>query len=581
MLDGVFLRHIKHEIEEKLIGGRVDKIHQPNKDEIVVMFRTREAAFRLLLSARANNPRVNFIDEGLENPKQPPMLCMLLRKRIQGAKLIEIRQPELERVLHFDFDAINDLGDRVVLTLTVEIMGKYSNIILTEEGRIVDALKRVNAEMTSQRLVQPGMEYQLPPPQDKLSILLAKSSDIISAVRALPKEQELSKALMATIQGISPIVARELTYEISHGADITNKTMTEEQEFRLGFFYQKLKETVEATSGKPFLVIDKSQKPIDFSFMEPHFYETAAVVKELNSFSELLEAFYKERDKLERMKVKEQDLLKLIGNLSERIARKISNQRVEIEKSKDREELKVNGDLISANLYSIEKGATSTTLLNFYDENQQDKTIKLDPALTASQNAQKYYKDYRKAKTAEVKLQEQIELAEEELRYVDSVFEMLTLVDSEKELNEIKAELVEQGYVKSSKTRKEKQQKLVEPATVSVADGFTAMVGKNNKQNDRLTLKIAKKQDMWFHTKNIPGSHVVLITDGKEPTKKAMQDAANLAAHYSRGREAEQVAVDYTLVKNVAKPQGSKPGMVIYNNFKTIFANPFEAIKPE
>ncbi len=503
------------------------------------------------------------------------MFCMLLRKRLQGARLVEINQPGLERVMHFTFEATNELGDRVKLILSIEIMSKYSNIILTDEnGVIIDALKRVDAEMSSQRLVLPGLEYALPPAQDKLNMLETKAADFLARIKALPKDTELSKAILSVLQGVSPVVCRELEYQAGRGRELSSKTMSDEDAFRLGFFYQKLKETLEETAGKPYMIADKNGKPMDFSFIEIHQFGTSAVVRSSESFSGLLEAFYSERDKLERMKVKEQDLLKLLSNLYERTSRKINNQRAELEKSIDRESLKVKGDLLSANLYAIEKGANSAALLNFYDESQSIMEIKLNPALTPQQNAQRYYKEYSKAKTAEIKLKEQISLAEAELLYIDSVFESLSLAQNERDLSEIKTELADEGYLRIIRKKREKQSKQSEPLSFTVTDGFTVLVGRNNTQNDRLTLKTAGKLDYWFHTKNIPGSHTVLLTNGKEPGEQAMQDAANLAAKYSRGKEAAQVAVDYTQVKNVSKPHGAKPGMVIYNNFKTIYGNP-------
>ena len=574
-LDGVFLRHIKRELEEKLLGARVDKIYQPNRDELTVTFRTREAAYRVLFSARADSARVHFSTAALENPKQPPMLCMLLRKRLGGAKLVGIHQPDLERVLHFEFDALNELGDHVTLTLTSEIMGRYSNLILTDgDGKIIDALKRVDAEMSSQRLVLPGVTYQLPPPQEKRSVLEISSQELLSALKSPPGDMELSKALLSVLQGVSPIVCREIAHQAGRGAELTVKTMDEEHYFRTGFFFQQLKETALAASGTPHMAVSAQGKPLDFSFLDIHQYGTAAVVKEKESFSKLLDDFYSERDHRERMRVREQDLLRLLSTHSERLSRKINNQRAELEQCAKREELRVMGDLISANLYQIEKGAPAITLQNFYEEDQPSVTIKLDPALTPSQNAQKYYKEYRKAKTAEEKLNEQIDLANRELAYLDSVLDVLSRADTEQDLTEIRAELQEQGYLRASRDKKQKQPAVGAPMKFTTTDGFTVLVGRNNRQNDRLTMKLAKNQDIWFHVKNIPGSHTVLVTEGKTPTPAAMEEAATLAAMHSRAKDSAQVPVDYTQVRNVSKPQGAKPGMVIYVNYKTIFVTP-------
>ena len=576
-LDGAFLRHIKQELEEKLLGARVDKIHQPNREEVLVAFRTREAAYKVLFSARANSARVHFTAIPLENPKQPPMLCMLLRKKLQGAKLVAIRQPELERLLHFDFDCINELGDHVTLTLTMEIMGRYSNIILTdEEGKIVDALKRVDAEMSSQRLVLPGLSYHLPPPQNKLCPLATSSQQVVEALNALPKDMELSKGYLAVLQGVSPIVCRELAHQVGRGRELTVKTMDEEQVFRAGFFYQQMRDTVEAVSGKPFMAASPQGKPMDFSFLEIHQYGTAAVVKEAESFSQLLDEFYRERDKQERMRVREQDLLKLLSTHSERLSRKINAQRGELEQCAGRDGLRVAGDLISAQMYQMEKGAESVEIPDFYQEGSPLVRIKLDPALTPSQNAQKYYKEYRKAKTAEEKLTEQIELAGKELEYLESVLDALARAETERDLAEIRAELQEQGYLRKLRSKKEKPAAVSAPMKFTTSDGFTVLVGRNNRQNDRLTLKTANNNDIWFHTKNIPGSHTVLVTQGREPTETAMEEAALLAAQHSRAKDSSQVPVDYTQIRYVSKPQGAKPGIVIYVNYKTLYVTPGE-----
>ena len=574
-LDGAFLRHIKQELETVLLGARVDKIHQPSREELLIAFRSREGAHKLLLSARANSARVHLTQVSIENPKQPPMLCMLLRKRLQSAKLVGIRQPELERLLHFDFDSIDELGDHVTLTLTAEIMGKYSNIILTgPDGKIIDALKRVDAEMSSQRLILPGVTYHLPPAQNKRSVFETAPRELLDALRALPGDVELSKALLNTLQGVSPIVCRELAFSAGRGVDLTAKTLTEEQAFRVGFFYQRLKDTVEEISGTPHLAVNLQKKPMDFTFTDIHQYGASAVVKSAETFSQLLDDFYRERDHQERMRVREQDLLRLLSNHSERLSRKIAAQQAELETSAKREELRICGDILSANLYVIDKGASFVDLPNFYEEDQPNLRIKLDPSLTASQNAQKYYKEYRKLRTAEEKLQEQIALARQDLEYLDSVLEALARAASEQDLLEIREELREQGYIRTLRDKRQKPAAVSAPMKFITGDGFTVLVGRNNRQNDRLTMKLAGNNDIWFHTKNIPGSHTVLITDGRTPSDAAMEEAAKLAAAHSRAKDSAQVPVDYTRIRHVSKPQGAKPGMVIYDNYKTIFVTP-------
>ncbi len=574
-LDGAFLRHIKKELEPVLIGARIDKVHQPSRDELVITFWGREGAQKLLLSARGNSARVHLTQVSLENPKQPPMLCMLFRKKLQGGKLVAIRQPGLERLLHFDIDTADELGDRVTLTLTAEIMGKYSNVILTgPDGKIIDALKRVDGEMSSQRLILPGVTYRLPPSQNKQDLLETSPVEVLQALRSLPGDMELSKALLAVLQGVSPIVCRELAFNAGRGVELTAKTLTEEQAFRVGFFFQRLQDTVNEGTGEPHFAVDPQKKPLDFTFTDIHQYGSAAVIHGAETFSQLLDVFYRERDQRERMRVREQDLLRLLSNHSERLSRKIAAQTAELETCAHRDVLRMYGDLLSANLHLLEKGMPYAELENFYEPENPPVRIQLDPALTPTQNAQKYYKEYRKAKTAEEKLTEQIEIARRDLEYLDSVLDALTRAATEQDLLEIREELREQGYIRTPREKRQKPASVSAPMRFTTADGFTVLVGRNNRQNDRLTFKLAGNKDIWFHTKNIPGSHTVLLTDGKVPTPAAMEEAAVLAATYSRAKGSGQVPVDYTPVRNVSKPQGAKPGMVIYVQYKTLFVSP-------
>lgn len=573
-LDGAFLHHLKREIEEEAAGAKVDKIYQPNREELVLLLRSRSGTRRLLMSARANSARIHFTEYAPENPMEPPMLCMLLRKRLIGARLAGLRQPGLERMLCLDFDTVNELGDEVRLTLVMEVMGRYSNIILVDEnGNIVDALKRVDAEMSSERLVLPGLPYRLPPPQDKLCLLSAGREEILERLREKPGDRELSSALLSALQGISPVVCRELQYRTGRGAELTVKTMMQEQFERLGFFLEQTAETVRNTAGEPCLIADVAGKPLDFSFLMIRQYGLAATANRMESFSGLLDSFYEERDRIERMKVRSQDILHLLSSQSDRLSRRINAQRADLERCAKRDEYRLCGDLINANLYRMEKGASEAELENFYEPEAPKVKIRLDPMLTPAQNAQKYYKEYRKARTAQEMLTVQIEKAEQELVYLDTVFEELARAVDERDLSEIRTELAGQGYLRRSKGGK-KPPASRGPMKFLSSDGFPILVGRNNQQNDTLTLRQAEKRDLWFHTKNIPGSHVVLVTGRREPTPKAVEEAALLAAFHSRGRDSSNVAVDYTQVRNVSKPQGAGPGMVIYVKNKTVYASP-------
>ena len=572
-LDGAFLRHLKKEITDRALGARVDKIYQPNKEELVFLLRTRQEAFKLLLSARANSPRIHFTQYAPENPKVPPMLCMLLRKRLSGAKLVEVRQPGLERLLYLDFDAANELGDKVRLSLVIEIMGKYSNIILVDgQGKIVDALKRVDEEMSSQRLVQPGLTYELPPAQNKPCMLECQPEEIVEAIVHQPKNQSLNKGILNALQGLSPVVCREVEHQVGRGQELFTRDLTQEQKERLRFFLERLFTTVRDTAGEPYMVTKIKGKPMEFSFLNIVQYGTLASVSRWEDFSSLLDEFYEERDRQDRMRVKAQDLLRLLANASERLSRKINLQRGELARSEDREHLRVCGDLINANLYRIERGSAFADLENFYDENRLMR-IKLDPALNATQNAQKYYKEYRKAKTAQQVLGEQIAQAEQELLYVDSVFDCLSRAQSESELNEIRQELREEGYLKAVRDKRKPPAPLAPLEFVS-SEGFRILVGRNNRQNDKLTLKQANNNDIWLHTKNIPGSHTIIVTEGRQPGDATLKEAAMLAAYHSRAKDSSQVPVDYTQIRYVSKPQGAKPGMVIYVHYQTLFVTP-------
>lgn len=572
-LDGAYLRHICKEINDKAAGDRVEKIYQPNKDELVLGLRSMTGAKKLLLSVRANSPRMNFTSFAPENPKVPPMLCMLLRKRLCGAKLKSVSQPQTERIAFLDFDATNELGDHITLRLTVEIMGKYSNVIFTDEnGIIIDALKRVDATMSSQRLVLPSMEYKMPPPQDKVNLLESGAvATVINSIEHTEKDMLLNKALLKTVQGVSPVVCREIEFLTLQGAEISVKEMTPKHYVRLEFFLNRYTDIIRECSGVPYMAIVNG-KPMDFTFTDITQYGNMAQVKRCTSFSELLDSFYAERDLADRMRAKSQDLHRLLANTTDRLTRKINTQQAELDKCTDRDHLRVCGDLLQANLYRIEKGACSITVENFYDENKPFE-IKLDPALNGNKNAQKYYKNYRKAKTAEQILQVQIKKAKDDLEYINTVTDSLTRATGEAELNEIRAELTEQGYIKAKKG-KQKKEKALPPLSFKSPTGFTILVGRNNRQNDMLTLKQARNNDIWFHTKNIPGSHTVIITNGEEPDDSTILYAAELAAYHSKAKDSAQVPVDYTAIRNVSKPQGAKPGMVIYVKNKTLYVTP-------
>ena len=574
--DGVMMHYIKEEIKSVALDARVSQIHQPNRDELVIALRTKNGNKKLLVSSRANSPRICFTEHSIENPATPPMLCMLLRKRLGGAKLVDVRQIELERIMFLDFIATNELGDKVKLTLCVEIMGKYSNIILIDENdNIVDALKRVDFTMSTQRLVLPNIKYELPPKQDKLCILECSGRDIVEKAINTPAEMRLSKALLSAMQGVSPIITRELEYMV--GVD-SNRELTVIDKLKLIEKVDKLKEYIVSGEKSPTMMIKPEGKPFDISFMDIMQYGEMASKKRFLDFSTLLDSFYYERDKAERMKVKGQDLLRLCSNIQDKLCRKIAVQEKELKDSLNRDKLRKKGDLLQANMYKMVRGQSFIDVEDYYDNNKIVR-IKLSPTLNPSQNVQKYYKDYRRAKTREEMLTVQIAKAKAELQYISAVQESLGRAESERELTEIRQELVDEGYLKNRNPKgRNKALKLLPPKEYTSSDGFTIYVGRNNKQNDKLTLKTARNYDMWLHTKDIPGSHVIIVSDNREITDTAILEAASLAAYNSKAKESDNVPVDYTIVKNVSKPSGAKPGMVIYVNNKTVYVTPKESI---
>ena len=577
-LDGTFLSCLREELTAGLPDARVDKIHQPSREELVIALRSRNGNKKLYLSARANSPRVHFTDIPLENPASPPMFCMLLRKRITGGRLAAIRQPGLERALYFDLDCVDELGDIVRLTLAVEIMGRHSNIILIENGRVVDAIKRVDMEMSSVRPVLPGLPYSPPPAAaGRLDLSAVEPADFLAAMEQGP-DYPLSKALLNTAHGLSPLICREVSHLAARGRDPLVSDWTKEERERLLFYLDRVKAAVETGENrKPYLLLRADGSPLDFSFMAVTQYGLEALGREMDSFSSLLDAFYAQRDAGERMKQRAHDILRILTNLSDRTARKLDRQREELTRSGDRETLRIYGDLINANLYAIPRGAASAELIDYFDPACGLKTVPLDPALTAAQNAQKYYKDYRKAQKAEQILQQQIAQGEEELQYFDTVFDALSRASTWRELGELREELAAGGYLRLQRGR-QKPPAPLGPLRFLSDDGFSILVGRNNVQNDRLTLRTARGGDVWFHTKNIPGSHVLVVTEGQTPPPRTLEQAAVLAALHSKAAGSAQVPVDYTEARHVRKPAGAKPGMVIYDSNHTAYVRPDAAL---
>lgn len=576
-LDGIFLRQVKNEIEREAVSMRVEKVHQPSKEELVLILRGRNGQKKLLLSARANSPRIHFTNHAPENPKTPPMLCMLLRKHLTSAMITSFRQIDSDRILIIDFDSTNEIGDRVSLSLVIEIMAQHSNIILiNSEGIIIDALKRVDLTTSSVRQILPGLKYALPPKQFKLDLYTESAEKICERILSF-RNKNLSGAVLSSIEGISPIISREIAFSVSENDDFCSE-LDEKKVSELKDVIKNIQAIIKEGSAVPFIVEDENSKPTDFAFIEIRQYGSVRKSVREESFSSLLDRFYYERDRLERTKQRSDDLYKKLNSLIQRTAKKINLQTAELAECADRETLRINAELISANLYRLPKGALYYEIENYYDENKIIR-IKADPALSPTANSQKYFKEYRKAKTAEKMLTELIEKNKEELEYLESVLECLNRADGEDEINEIRRELSENGYLKiKSKDSKNKSPKSLPPKKFVSDDGFTILVGRNNTQNDKLSLKTARGNDMWLHTQKIHGSHVIIVSDGKEISDLAIEQAAVIAAYNSKARYSSQVPVDYTPAKNLKKPNGAKPGFVIYHVYNTLFVKPDEKL---
>ncbi|MCM1524215.1 MAG: NFACT family protein [Ruminococcus sp.] len=574
-LDGAFLLAVKQELEP-LTGGRIEKIYQPSREEIVISIRTRSESSRLLISAAGGSARIHITKGQIENPKTPPMFCMLLRKRLGCGKLTGIRQEGLERILFLDFETVNELGDIVTVTLAAEIMGKFSNLIVIDEnGKIIDSLKRVDDAVSRERTVLPGMTYTAPPRRERLNFLIAEERQMKEAIMS-QRDRSAAKALVDVFEGISPVLAREWIFRGAKDADIACGDI--DGETAENIIREIILTRNEFYSGKRRYTVIRDREGAfkDFCFTDISQYGSLMNVTSCGSACETLDTFYSERDRIARMKQRYQDLYRLLSNTYERILRRTENQRLELKASEERDILKLKGDLISANLYALEKGMTEFTCVNFYDENGGNITVELDPRLTPPQNMQKYYSGYRRADNAEKRLKTQIAQGEEELEYIASVSDALSRAESESDVNELRAELAEQGYIRSRKETRRRDLKPAPPVEYISPDGFTVLVGRNNRQNDQLTCKTADKTDIWLHTKDITGSHVIIRAEGREVPESTVYFAARAAAAHSSAKSSSQVPVDYVQARFVKKPAGAKPGMVIFTNNRTVYVTPLE-----
>ncbi len=573
--DAGMLRFVIAELNAKLTNGKVDKIYQPTRDEAVFVIRCAGEEHRLDISAGGNGSRMNLTSIKPENPAVPPMFCMMLRKHFSGARFAGAEQLGFERAARLTFDTHDDMGFATRKHIICELMGRFSNIIITDaDDKIIGVLKSIDFTTSEKRQVLTGMRYELPPKQDKLDPMEIDEKQFKSMAAAEDENKAAEKFIMHHFAGISPLIAREIAYRAAGKTDATLKESA--RELTAKFF--DVIDCIRNLNGTPHIVKNSDGIPVEYAFMEIRQYGASQTVETVESFGKLIDMYFGERSRDERLHRKAGDLFKLLSNAETRIIKKMNLQRDELAACEDGEKFKLWGDLITANIWQLERGMTECKLPNYYSEECEEITIPMDKRLSPSANAQVYYKKYNKSKAAKVHLTEQLKAAEEELAYVYTVLDALSRADGEKELNEIRAELYHSGYASKMKNYTEKKQTQPSIDKYKTTDGHTVLCGRNNIANDHLTTKLAERSDWWFHVKNQPGSHVVLMNlDGEDdPSESAFTEAAEIAAYNSKARGGVMIPVDYTKVSKVKKPAGAKPGFVIYTSNWTAYVTPDE-----
>lgn len=568
MLDGILIANVAHELSQ-IINSRIEKIYQPSKEEIILTIRSGGKNLKLLLSVNATAPRIHFTQEKLINPQTPPTFCMLLRKHISG-KIVRVVQPNFERIIQIHIESTSEMLDITTKVLTIEIMGKHSNIILVNDsGTIIDSIKHVNSSVSSVRQVMPKTQYKLPPSQDKEDFLNLNLYNLKETVENKQTET-VQNIIYKSYTGISPNLATILCEQanIDPSATLLQNNITVEELYKP---LKNLKEDIQNAHFTPFILKD-GKKLKSLHTLYKCAYESTHIISHFETISQAIEYFYTEREQNYRIIQKTSDLKKIVSQNINKCVKKIQKFELLYKEIEKKDDLKLFGELITSNIHVIEKGATQVTLTNFYEDDMSKVTIFLDNTLTAQQNAQAYFKQYNKLKRSEIALKEQVTESKDLLTYLESVGEFLNGNLTDNEINEIREELVQVNILKRKNKTKVGNEKS-KPLTYTSVDGYEIIVGKNNKQNDEITLN-SHPQDIWLHTKDIAGSHVIIKCNTKQVPNTTITQAAEIAAYYSKGKNGSLVAVDYTQKKFVKKPKGAKPGMVIYTNHKTAYVNP-------
>ncbi|KAB3533149.1 Rqc2 family fibronectin-binding protein [Alkaliphilus serpentinus] len=575
-LDGLVIAAMVEELQKLLPINKIEKVYQPEIDELLLHIRAQGRNYKLLLSADSSYPRTHFIDHSKENPAAPPNFCMLLRKHLQGGRIISITQPEMERMIIFNIENYDELNVLKSKKLIIEIMGKHSNIILVDStsDKIIDSIKRVPIDVSRYRQVLPGLTYQMPPAGDKVNPLTVETFEEFSDRLLKDRKDKILKAIYGTFTGISPLISRELCFL----SDIEENTpLLGVEEGKLRDLYHSFTSIIEKIKTKAFnpsiYIDDATDKYIDFNVLELQ-HLSIYRLETFEDVSGMLETFYRNRDIRERIKQKSQDLRKNLNIKLDRLYNKIENLQKDLERAQRAEEYKVKGDLITSNLHLIKGREERISVINYYDAEMPEVVIELDQKLSASQNAQSYYKQYNKYKTAVSEVHRQMDITTDEISYIEEILMNIEHSTHISDLEEIQRELSEAGIIKGKGGRKQKEQgKKPKFLRYLSSDGYEIIIGKNNQQNDEITFKLASKNDLWLHVKDIPGSHTILKVKEDGYSKVALFEAATLAAYYSKGRESTKVAVDYTPRKNVKKPSGAKAGMVIYDHYETVYVD--------
>ena len=559
-LDAVTVSALAKELSERLEGGRIDKVQQPERDMLLLSLRAKGENLRLVIAAGTGNARAGITRGSFENPAEPPMFCMLMRKHLVGARILSVTQPEYERMLIFTLDTHDELGVQSEKKLAVELIGRSANAVLIgADGRIIDCMRRMDFAGDALRRMLPGMIYRLPPKQEKPVFFALDPAQRRALIAAADKTVPVDKWLMNSFSALSPLICRELAYRCNN--DYVN----------LPDACDALCEAVAAGELAPWL-ISIDGKPKDFSFMAISQYGPAAQLERYDSFSEMLDAFYTRRDRAEQQRRRSHDLIKTVRTLRDRQQRKLAAQCEELRRTEGREDIRHQAELVTANIYRLRRGDRSLECEDYYDPACPVVHIELDPLKTPQQNAAALYKEYNKLKAAEQHLTVLTREGERQLDYLNSVLDELERAETDRDLSDIRRELTETGYIRARKGGKAERVKPQSPLKFVSDDGLEILAGRSNAQNDELTLKLARRTDYWLHTQRVHGSHVIIRCEGEEPPPRTLEQAAGIAAYYSQARGAGKVQVDYTMVRNVRKPSGALPGKVIYTDHKTMLA---------